>query len=140
MRVIAVTLIPALVLAVMYYTQLGYRRDYLGHYAGGYGGTLGLLLWLMRAVGVDAARRAGPMIVVAVTVVCVGLGVITEATVFRIARFDEIDFGNQSIGAVLAGLAALGAMHDLAGNRACSLSGLIVAFLFFASGFYFALF
>jgi hypothetical protein len=45
--------------------------------------------------------------IVLLTLVCILLGVGTELTIFRIAKFDEIDFCNQSLGAVLAGIAAL---------------------------------
>jgi hypothetical protein len=40
-------------------------------------------------------------------VACILLGAVAEATAFRIAKFDEIDFCNQSIGAVLASMATL---------------------------------
>ena len=51
---------------------------------------------------------------------CILLGVFTEATLFRIAKFDEIDFFNQSLGAVLAGVVACG----LCGHRETSRTGL----------------
>jgi hypothetical protein len=35
------------------------------------------------------------------------LGVFTEATAFRIAKFDEVDFCSQSLGAVLASIVAI---------------------------------
>ena len=35
-------------------------------------------------------------------VACIGLGAFLEATAFRLAKFDEVDFCNQSLGAVLA--------------------------------------
>ena len=38
---------------------------------------------------------------------CILLGACAEATIFRIAKFDELDFCNQSLGAVLAVLVAL---------------------------------
>jgi hypothetical protein len=56
------------------------------------------------------ARRTFPrdVTVLFVTVACIGAGAVAEATFFRIAKFDEIDFCSQSLGAVLAGLAATG--------------------------------
>ena len=45
--------------------------------------------------------------IVLANVLCILAGAILEATVFRLARFDEIDFYNQSLGAVLAGLVAM---------------------------------
>jgi hypothetical protein len=38
---------------------------------------------------------------------CILIGAFTEATAFRIAKFDELDFCNQSLGAVLASLSSL---------------------------------
>jgi hypothetical protein len=38
---------------------------------------------------------------------CILLGALAEATAFRIAKFDEIDFFNQSLGAILAVIAAI---------------------------------
>ena len=78
-----------------------HRSDYLGHYLAGYGATL-FVAWLASRVA-----PARPGVVVLATLVCVALGVVTEATVFRIATFDRLDFFAQSAGAVLAGLAVL---------------------------------
>mgnify|MGYP006908397321 CR=1 FL=1 len=40
---------------------------------------------------------------------CIALGGFLENTVYRIAKWDEVDFCNQSLGAVLAGLGSLAA-------------------------------
>ena len=71
------------------------RTDYLGHFVAGAGGTLLLL------APVVALSRAGSWWRVAGVVVAVLGGVVTEATVFKIAIFDLVDLGNQSLGAVL---------------------------------------
>jgi len=83
------------------------RLDYAGHFLAGFGATLGAA-WL-------AARltSGSPWAVVAATVACIGLGAVVEGTIFALAAFDDIDFGAQSLGAVLAGLALL---HGRAGD------------------------
>ena len=55
----------------------------------------------------DRFSRLATWSVVPMCLACILLGGIAEATAFRVAKFDEIDFCHQSIGAVLAGLAAL---------------------------------
>ena len=78
---------------------LGYRSDYLGHYLAGFGGAL-LLLALPPMV---RQRLSGPEIL-AVVLLAVSLGFGTEMTIFKIAKFDPVDFANQSAGACIAGL------------------------------------
>jgi hypothetical protein len=98
---------PALAVGVLFEAFLGHRHDYTGHFLAGYGASLGLLmssLWLLPAAKYAAWSTAA---IVPLTLVCILLGVGTELTIFRIAKFDEIDFCNQSLGAVLAGIAAL---------------------------------
>ena len=51
--------------------------------------------------------RSGLCSVVLMCIACILLGAVAEATAFRIAKFDEIDFCSQSIGAVLASMATL---------------------------------
>lgn len=71
--------------------------DYAGHFSAGAGMTLGglsvLLLW---------REEASPGRATALALAAVGVGALTEATIFRLADFDVVDFGLQSIGAVLA--------------------------------------
>lgn len=72
---------------------LAYRPDYLGHMLAGYGGTLFLLsifAWRRRRLGWEVA---------VITMLAIGLGAGTEATIFRLAIFDPVDFVNQSLGA-----------------------------------------
>lgn len=38
------SVVPGLLVSALYASVLGYRRDYLGHYAAGYGGTLGAVI------------------------------------------------------------------------------------------------
>ena len=100
-------LAPALGVSLLYWLFLGHRHDYLGHFAAGYGASLcAMLVWLksLRREQFDRLAKwsAGPA-----CFICILLGTITEATIFRIARFDEIDFCNQSLGAVLAAVVIL---------------------------------
>jgi hypothetical protein len=88
----------------MFLVCLGYRRDYVGHYAAGYGGTLAALTAMQAALNPLRYARWAPWVALPGTIVCVALGAVAEATVFRLARFDEVDFCNQSIGAALAGM------------------------------------
>ena len=82
-----------------FYLFLGYRSDYLGHYLAGFGGTL-LLLALPPLV----RQRLSGAEILAVTLLAVTLGFGTEMTIFKIAKFDPVDFANQSAGACIAGL------------------------------------
>lgn len=89
--------------AAVYLGLLGYRTDAAGHALAGLGGTL-LLLGALLA----AARAPVGWSVVGAVLLAVAGGVVTEATIFKLAVFDMVDFANQSIGACLAGLCALG--------------------------------
>ena len=44
----------------------------------------------------------------AIVVLAVAMGFVTEMTVFNLAKFDPVDFANQSLGACIAGLCLLG--------------------------------
>lgn len=103
---LAITIIPAFAIGVIYEIFLGHRHDYTGHYAAGYGGTLGAIMVMFRVQSGEQFIRFGTWSVVLMCLACIVLGAVAEATAFRIAKFDEIDFCNQSIGAVLAGVAA----------------------------------
>lgn len=78
------------------------RTDYVGHFLAGAGGTAVVMAALVAVTG----RR--PWLVVVVTMLAVALGVVTEATVFRLAIFDPVDLANQSLGAVVVGSAVVG--------------------------------
>jgi len=96
------------VVAAAYLLFLRHRTDYPGHLLAGYGATLGALGLATLAVPRGLlSSRAAPLLVVAGTVVSVGVGAALEGSVFRIAQFDLVDFFNQSIGAALAGLSTL---------------------------------
>jgi hypothetical protein len=86
---------------------LGYRAafpdrpDYAGHLLAGAGATLLLLSLVLVLAGPGRWR------VVAVVAVGVLLGTLTEATIYKYAEFDPVDWANQSVGAALACLGFL---------------------------------
>ena len=110
---LVVGIIPTLIVSLLFYVLLGHRRDYLGHYAAGYGGTLSAIAIVLAAIPGSRFGRLGSSIVLPCTILCIAAGTVMEATVFRLAKFDEIDYCNQNLGAILAGLVAI----HIAGNR-----------------------
>ena len=107
-----VSIFPAFLVSLLFYVLLGHRRDYLGHYAAGYGGTLSAIGIFLAAIPTSRFERLAPWVIIPSTILCIAAGTVTEATVFCLAKFDEIDYCNQNLGAVLAGLAAI----HIAGN------------------------
>lgn len=106
-NLLLLAILPAIAVGVVFEVFLGHRHDYAGHYLAGYGASLAAMMVVFRMMPVPLFVRYGCHSVSVMTVVCILLGVITEATIFKLAKFDEIDFCNQSVGAVLAGLVAL---------------------------------
>ena len=84
---------------LLFYLFLGHRSDYLGHYWAGFGGTL-----LLLAIPPIFFERLPDSWILAITLVAISLGFGTEMTIFKIAKFDPVDFANQSAGACIAGL------------------------------------
>lgn len=95
------------VVAGAYLLWLRHRTDYPGHLLAGYGATLGAVGLLPLLCGDGLWRKAGPTLVLAATLACIGGGLCLEATTFRLARFDPVDAMNQSLGAAIAGLSVL---------------------------------
>jgi hypothetical protein len=79
-----------------------------------------------------------PLATLAVVLLSIGAGAVLEVSVFRIARFDPVDFGNQSLGAVFAGAAALLADARGEASQAVRTSGAIAAVSATLAGFWFA--
>jgi hypothetical protein len=94
--------IAPLALALAYHEFLAHRSDYLGHYLAGCGGTLLLIVCTLAILPDVLYERIAPLTIVLLTLVAVGIGALFESTIYRIAKFDEVDFCNQSLGAVLA--------------------------------------
>ncbi len=127
-----------LVLAAAYYVFLGHRDDYLGHYLAGFGATLGTLALAVSALPTARfARLLGP-VAASVTMICIALGAICESTLYRIAKFDEVDFCNQSLGAVMAGMGAMTAWKHQMPRDAWLWCTLAWSALMVAGGYYFA--
>ena len=82
--------------AVLTLLAFPYRADYAGHFLGGAGATI-LLLGLVAAF----FSEPRPWVVLGLCLTSVALGVGTEATIFRLAAYDWVDFAFQSAGAVL---------------------------------------
>ncbi len=68
-------------------------------------------------------------------VLCIAVGAVEEATTFRLAKFDEVDFFNQSLGAVLAGLSLLRGEEE---RQPPFLALFALSILFLGAGFYYA--
>ena len=104
---LVVAIVPTFFVSLLFYVLLGHRRDYLGHYAAGYGGTLSAIAIVLAAIPASRCQQIGSLTIVPCTILCIAAGTVAEATVFRLAKFDEIDYCNQNLGAVVAGLVAI---------------------------------
>jgi len=140
LRQILPAVIPAALVGVGYLAFLGYRHDYLGHYAAGYGATLAALAVATKEIPDQRFLQQAPGRILWLTLACILAGAFAEATAFNIAKFDEVDFCNQSVGAALAGLgflASIGAIKaDPGFFRAAFYAGIVALH----AGFYFAMF
>ena len=110
---------------VVFVALLGYRTDYAGHYLAGFGGTLGLLALPLAAL--PRVLRWEPL-GIALIAILIGAGM--EATIFRFAIFDPVDFFNQSLGAVLAALA----VQDRRGSLVAAAGAAVLALVFLGVG------
>jgi hypothetical protein len=137
-KTLIVSIVPAFVVSLLFYVLLGHRRDYLGHYAAGYGGTLCAITIVLAAIPARLYGRVACSTVLPSTILWIAAGAVAEATVFRLAKFDQVDFCNQSLGAVLAGLAAIYIAGDLKPTDAALRSVLAAGAVFLISGAYFA--
>lgn len=125
-------------LGLIYVLTLGHRDDYLGHFLGGFAATLGALTLALAAIPVRKFASWAPPAVLALTWACIAAGGVLEATLYRIAKWDEVDFFNQSLGAALAGLCSLAAWGShRPSDRAVALTG-AWATMALIGGYYFA--
>ena len=104
------------------------RTDYVGHLLAGAGGTL----LLLAAVTAVAPRRRWAVVLGGWGAVLIG--VVTEATVFRLAEFDPVDLANQSLGAVLAGLGML----DVGRGGKTAAMAVVCGLVLLVAGFFYA--
>ena len=123
---------------MLYAFPLGYRPDYFGHFAAGYGGSLGAMACLLAITPREHYSDDVRLYTVLSCFGCIALGAVFESTVFRIAKFDEVDFCNQSLGAVLAALATLAAFSQKKPGTLSLMLVLVIACMFLASGFRYA--
>jgi len=135
-----VATLPALVIGMAYLIWLGYRPDYLGHYAAGYGATLLGIVVGLAIIPRGWYRKVAVLWIVGGSMAAIALGGVAEATVYRIAKFDEIDFCNQSLGAVLAGLVTLDLFGASKPTDGTFRVGVVVSVGFTLTGYYFAMF
>ena len=130
--------IPSLILALFYTIFLGYRRNYVGHYLSGFGGTLFVTMVIVEYLTKASYARNLEIVIIVTLVISIAYGTLLEATVFRIAKFDELDYGNQNLGAVLAALCALMILPEDKPNRQTFAAIRIMGLLFLVAGFYYA--
>ncbi len=137
-RTILLLLLPPLLISALYLLFLGHRTDYVGHFMAGYGGTL-LVIAAMLEILRDAKRPpAVPLVITVALFICIGIGALEEATTFRLAKFDEIDFFNQSLGAVLGALILLQIHPSERADSRSALPSIGTAVLFLLLGFIYA--
>lgn len=125
---LAATAAAIVVIALLIRVAFPDRSDYAGHFLAGAGAT-GMMLAVVSAF----ARGCGPLRTIVWSLVAVGLGGVTERTIFREAAFDWVDFSLQSSGALLVATAFLG-FGD--GRRSDLAFGIGLALL--VGGFWFA--
>lgn len=121
-RAASVAIATSLVFGLLF----SYRTDYLGHYLAGFAGTLAVLSFLVM-IGPD------DRVAIVIGFAAIGLGWVTESTVFKLAIFDPVDFLNQSLGALVAVCLVLGESRSArrgAGLLMLSIVGLIAGFYF----------
>lgn len=137
-RSILFVLLPALVVALLYLIVLGHRSDYAGHYMAGFGGTL---FSIMACAAIrherGLAQSTGPLVLI-VFLVCVAFGTLLEATTFRLAKFDEVDYCNQNLGATLAALSSLASLPESDDPRPVIGPSLFIGIGFIIAGFIYA--
>jgi hypothetical protein len=92
-----------------------------------------LMVWL-RTVPENRYGLMSSWSIVPLCFACIGLGAIFEATIFRLAKFDEVDFCNQSLGAVFAAGAALLLVDHQKPPAQWMDVGLIVGIIFLGAG------
>ena len=99
---------------------------------------LGVIALCLSTVPKERFERAVVSAILPLCLGCIALGAACEATIFRIAKFDEVDFINQSLGAILAALTALVILRGPKPGPRTFNGCLGVAALFFVAGVYFA--
>lgn len=131
---LALFLAPAFVLGVAFELFLGHRHDYTGHYAAGYGASVAGTAICLRSLPTQNYGRRSQVSILPLCVLWILAGWVTEWTVFKIAKFDEVDFFNQSLGAVLAMACSLAYAKPIKPPNAYFDFGLITGLVFLGVG------
>ena len=126
--------VPALLVGILFELFLGHRHDYSGHYAAGYGGTLAASVFCIGLIPGERFMNWSGLLPVPLCLACILLGAFFEATVFRLAKFDEIDLFNQSIGAVLAAICVVAYTGRKKPTAGSFLFGMIAGICFLGAG------
>lgn len=116
-------------LGVAYRLSFPGRPDCLGHFLAGAGATLLVLSLVLTA----APSRVASVLLTVGVAIAVGVG--TEATIFRFAEFDPVDLANQSLGAVMAGVALIDAEVRPASTGLALVAGCVLLVLGFGYAF-----
>ncbi|MFO1063156.1 MAG: hypothetical protein U0892_04700 [Pirellulales bacterium] len=127
-------LIPGITATLTFELFLGHRHDYSGHFAAGYGASLVAGLLFLKNLPSTASQTSRRRWIVPLCVIFIGLGVLTEATIFRIACFDVVDFCNQSLGAVLAACLFPAYATKSNPNSSAFEAGIIIGAVFLGAG------
>ena len=122
---LGITVVAVLVCAAAFLVAFPQRTDYAGHFVAGAGGNAVLLGMAI------AFAQPREWVIVGVTVVAIILGVGTEATVFKIAIFDVVDLGSQSLGALVVACGLFGSHR----SGALGASVVSVGLLLLVAGF-----
>lgn len=104
----------------------------------GFGGTL---LMIVTTLEIQRRKEVPPSsgtIILIVLIACITFGTLQEATTFRLAKFDEVDYCNQNIGAVLAALSSLAVTPKIPEESPVTLPAMIVGLFFLFGGFHYA--
>ncbi|MBX3413255.1 MAG: hypothetical protein KF708_11245 [Pirellulales bacterium] len=118
------TCLPVIVVSQGYHEWLGHRSDYVGHFLAGAGATLFVLALALGAIPAIHFPRVAVWMILALTLLAIAGGGVLEATIYRLAKFDEVDFCNQSLGAVMAGLGMMALVRSGERRGATGNSGL----------------
>jgi hypothetical protein len=130
--------VPAVLIGVLYELCLGPRHDYTGHFLAGYAASLGAAAVWLKTLSAERYARWSTQSLVPGCFICILIGAFLEATAFRIAKFDEIDFCNQSLGSVLAAVIAAAYSGDVKPADAVFDHVTIVAVILLGIGAFFA--
>lgn len=136
--VTACSVLPALILAVGFGRFLEHRSDYLGHYLAGCGGTMGVTIVILSVIPARLYPKLASLTILITCIAAVALGAVFESTIYRLAKFDEVDFFNQSLGAVLAACGLHAAWCERKPSVVAVLATVVVSVGLLQAGYHYA--